>query len=136
MNIWRCLSDWKEGNNTHYVMVQSPKLLKPAMCLVSLIDLYLYKKTFETHEVFFFQCKVPFLGYHNWRMSKESLPISFLLMNIRFKSSCLQSWFFFSSFDVHFYPMIILYQKSTSTVQTTEFTFTFSLILRGLNHQG
>lgn len=33
VNIWRCLSDWKEGNNTHYVMVQSPKLLKPAMCL-------------------------------------------------------------------------------------------------------
>lgn len=32
--------------------------------------------------------------------------------------------------------MIILYQKSTSTVQTTEFTFTLSLILRGLNHQG
>lgn len=32
--------------------------------------------------------------------------------------------------------MIILYQKSTSTVQTTEFTFTFSPILRGLNHQG
>nr|XP_022316010.1 uncharacterized protein LOC111119802 [Crassostrea virginica] len=32
VNIWRCLSDWKEGN-THYVIVRSPKLLKPAMCL-------------------------------------------------------------------------------------------------------
>lgn len=83
MNIWRCLSDWKEGNNTHYVMVQSPKLLKPAMCLVSLIDLYLYKKTFETHEVFFFQCKVPFLSYHNWRMSKESLLLISIISIIK-----------------------------------------------------
>ncbi|XP_062578526.1 uncharacterized protein LOC134240458 [Saccostrea cucullata] len=32
VNIWGCLSDWIE-DQTHYVIVQSPKLLKPAMCL-------------------------------------------------------------------------------------------------------
>ncbi|XP_056018773.1 uncharacterized protein LOC125671006 isoform X2 [Ostrea edulis] len=32
VKIWRCLSDWEEGN-AHYVIVQSPKLFKPAKCL-------------------------------------------------------------------------------------------------------
>lgn len=98
MNIWRCLSDWKEGNNTHYVMVQSPKLLKPAMCLVSLIDLYLLKKKpLKLMRVFFFNARCPFLAIiiDEWVKNHFSSSLLFLLMNIRFKSSCLQSWLFF-----------------------------------------